>query len=335
VNPKTQPVIIAILSLVALGAAGLAWHQHHALTSLRAVHDITGESSDELRERLTQAEQRAHDLENELAALRAPADHESNRGDAENNSPATTVDRTQAGPQRAPEQRRNTTNPLASLAENPRFITLVNTDERARLDSRFSSLFKELTTSGTLTPQQVEVFKDLLVEKQNAVRDTRIAARANGITNRDEVRKLTQSAQAEIDKQIQSQLGTAAYEYYKEFEQTQPQRAVVNQLAQRLSYSAAPLNDFQSRQLIKILADSAKTTTNAASSRGGSGVRLNDEVIARAQPVLSAPQLEALQALKRQQEAQEEILKMIRAGRQKPAERASSSPGTAPPTTAK
>src|SRR5207245_2704367 len=91
------------------------------------------------------------------------------------------------------------------------------------------------------------------------------AARSEGLTgreNRDQIRELVQNAQNEVDSTIRSTLGDAAFAQYQSYEATQPQRAVVSQLEQRLSYSSTPLSDTQSQQLVQILAETSPTRDN-------------------------------------------------------------------------
>ncbi|MBI3887040.1 MAG: hypothetical protein HY302_15125 [Opitutae bacterium] len=208
---------------------------------------------------------------------------------------------------------------VMAFMDNPEIQRLMTLTQRANLDGRFSPLFKNLR----LSPADLEKFKNLLVEKQTSVMDVMAAARSQGLTGREnsaELRKLVQESQAEIDNNIRATLGDAAFNQYKTYEQTLPQRTVVNQLGQRLSYTATPLNDQQSEQLVQVLAQNAPPRSPAqtfagaigAGNRGGN--QITDQAIAQAQDVLSAPQIEAMRQLQQEQQAQAQLAQQMRAG---------------------
>jgi hypothetical protein len=193
----------------------------------------------------------------------------------------------------------------------------------------------------------LEKFKSLLVEKQTAVTDARAAARAQGLTgpeNRDALRQVIANAQAEVDNNIRSTLGEAAFAQYQNYEQTMPERNFAGQFQQRLSYSSTPLTDTQTNQMVALLAAAnpkASTTTNTSSAgmrtgmgqfRNSGGVLITDTVIAGSQNFLSNTQVTALTQLQKEQQAQAEIVAQLRAARQAAAPK--NNTGTAAPTAA-
>jgi hypothetical protein len=189
------------------------------------------------------------------------------------------------------------------------------------------------------------------VEKQSAVTDVMAAARSEGLTgreNRDQIRELVQNARNEVDNTIRSTLGDAVYSQYQNYEATQPQRAVVSQLEQRLSYSATPLSDTQSQQLVQILAQSSPTRDSAGreygvimlGGAGGGGVgvysggpTITADAINRAQSVLSSQQLSVLQSLQQEQQANAQLRQQMRNNAQNPVQ-TTSSPTTVNPVMA-
>ena len=168
--------------------------------------------------------------------------------------------------------------------------------------------------------------------------DVMAAARSQGLTGRekrDELRQLVSDTQAEIDGSIRTTLGDSAYSDFKNYEATLPQRAVVSQLSQRLSYSSAPLNDTQAEQLVQILAANSPAPNSdnranpaaplvqafaagnprlgqAAAFFGGNSVPITDAVITQAQGVLAPPQVAALQSLQQEQQAAAQLMKQMR-----------------------
>lgn len=211
------------------------------------------------------------------------------------------------------------------LMENPAAQRLLAIQQKSALDSRYSALFQSLH----LSPEQLDKFKSLLVEKQNAVIDVFAAALAQGMTgpeNRATLTQMIQSSQAEVDQTIRTTLGDGVFAQYQGYEQTLPERNTVGLLNARLSYSDQPLTPPQSEQLVQILAQTAPTapTRSGAPSGGvnlGSGpdgmfsltsVPITDAAVAQSQTVLSPPQVQALQLLQQEQSAQQQLRQLVR-----------------------
>jgi len=313
VNQRLKTTLLVFFALTTLGTGILAWQQN------RQLHSSSGGATDSddsaLHKKLADAEHRAHALQNELDALKAKnievvADEPPpppNEGDG----PGPRGGRFRGGP-----------DAFRELLNDPKVMALMNAREKSMLDQRYAALFKSLLQGGKLTPEQVEAFKNLLVERQNTMRDIRQSAREQGITDRSQVDALVKSTQAELDAQLQNTLGSAAYAEYQAYERTAPQRNFVNQLAQSLSYSSAPLNDAQSQQLVDILAKTSESGGNrrqggfGGGPGGGGNVTVTDAALTAAATVLNSTQLAALTEVQRQQKAQEELRQQLRAARQ-------------------
>lgn len=233
-----------------------------------------------------------------------------------------------------------------ALMDKPEIQKLIGIQQKAALDARFAGLFHSLN----LSPADLEKFKDLLVEKQTAAMDALAAARAQGLTgaeNRDAVRQAIASAQAEVDATIRSTLGDSIYAQYQTYEQTLPERNVVTQLQQRLSYSSAPLTDAQSDQIIALLAANAPSPAQgsgpmntvffpgAVPGLGAGSMRMSvpitDAVIAASQGILTSTQIAALTQLQQEQQAQARLAAEMRAGRSGSSATSSSNPPPPPP----
>jgi len=223
---------------------------------------------------------------------------------------------------------------FARAMNSPEVQQLMSLQQKAGLDGRYASLFKKLN----LNPAELELFKNLLVERQSAIMDVMAAARSQGLNGRDNgdtIRKLVADTQTEIDGSIRTTLGDAAYTQYKNYESTLPQRAVVSQLSQRLSYSSAPLNDTQAEQLVQILAANSPAANSdnrantaaplmqaftagnprlgqAAAFFGGNSTPITDTVITQAQGVLAPQQVSALQGLQQEQQAAAQLMQQMR-----------------------
>ena len=320
-NSKHRTYLIILLAVTNLAGGLLAWSAYREASRLRA-SVLVGESARaDLQKRLWASEKRKNELAAEIAGLRARGTHESvaNADDPGPDGPPI------GGPGRF--DRRSRMNNLATLFDNPEFSKLWNSEQKMALDSRFSALFKALN----LNPADLDKFKNLLVEKQAAVTDVMSAAREQGLDprspdDRAQIATLLKNAQAQVDATIQQTLGAAQYAQYQNYEQTLPQRAVVTQLAQSLSYTGSPLQDSQTEALVNILAANAPAQNQNAGGLGGLfagmggaggpfGGRtspITDAAIAQAQSVLTDTQVTALQQLQAQQQAQRQIAQMMR-----------------------
>ncbi len=256
------------------------------------------------QKRLTQLEQRSRDLESALASARRKAD--SNEGSlAENRR------NNGRGRDRGPDGRMGD---FLAMMDDPKFAKLMAAEQRGQLDGRYAALFKNLK----LSPADLEKFKNLLVEKQDSMRDVMAAARAQGLDPRNDraaFQQLVSQTNSEIDANIQATLGADGFQQYQQYEQTLPERNLITQLDQRLSYSSAPLTQDQQDQLVQLLAQTAPATNPDAAARAGpNGPRYNvtDQAIATASAVLSPDQVAALQQLQQEQQAQRAIFQQMR-----------------------
>lgn len=180
--------------------------------------------------------------------------------------------------------------------KNQDFVAAMATRNKARLDREYADLFRRLN----LPPAQLERFKALLAERQNARMDVMVAARAEGFNlrdNREELQQLMRMAQDDLAAAVQEEIGADAFAIFQAYERSAPQRATVGQLEQRLSYSGAPLTRGQSEQLVTLLAQAG----TANGGRGGAVV--TDQVLTQAAAILGREQLEALRAVQAEQEA--------------------------------
>ena len=330
---SSKTYLLVILACTTIGGAAYAWKQYQELIQLRAAALGTDERSD-LQKRLWAAEKRAKDLADQLAAARTRGEEASDENANPDN--ANRGNRSNLGPM-GPGGRGGD---FMAALQKPEIQRLLATQQKAQLDARYASLFKNLN----LTPAQLEKFKNLLVERQTSMMDVMTAARDQGVNPRTDPKgfqQLLAGTQAEIDASIKAAIGDDAFNKYKTFDQTAPQRGTTDQLSQRLSYSATPLTADQSAAMLKILSQtaparaattggptmSANVTVIAdagpGAGRGGPGGSMNvvagfgggagasapitDATINMAQGVLSGPQIEALKQLQAEQQAQQKI----------------------------
>lgn len=293
-SSKAKNYLIIVLFAATVSSGLIAWNQSRRLAALQA--ELLKVSTTSVKPKPAPV----------AASFTAPV--KTAPAEAEPAAPAE-----EPGAQR---QRGNRPN-FSALMANPEFAKAMNLQQRAALDARYAALFKQLN----LSPAELEKLKSLLVERQTARMDVMNAARENGLNprdNRDEINKLVAESQAEVDANIKAALGDAKFNQYQGFETTQPQRALVSQLDQRLSYSSTPLNSTQSQFLVNALAASSPPATDQAQGGpgnwggGGNRTTITDAVIQQAQSVLTPGQVSALQQLQDEQKAQQQIRDMMR-----------------------
>lgn len=253
-TPKTY--LILLLALTTVGGAALAWRQYGELVELRASAMNRDERSD-LQKRVWDLEKLNRELQDQLAARRGADDGTDldsllaavPGGDGEE-------ERKRKGDRDGRKGGNDPRQQIAAMRElmsKPEVQALLNLQQKAAIEQRYAALFKSLN----LTPEQAGKLTALLAERGNTRRDVAEAARAAGIDPRENpeaYRKLFTDAQNELNNGIKSVLGEQGYAQYQNYEKTLPQRALVDNLQQRLSYSATPLTPTQADQLVQILA---------------------------------------------------------------------------------
>ena len=196
---------------------------------------------------------------------------------------------------------------MAELMKDPEFAAAMKLEQEARIEQRYGVLFKQLN----LPADKIAALKSFLAERENANREVMASAAAQGLNprdNRDELRQLAAELQAEVDANIKSTLGDNVLAAINTYNATSSQRNTVNDLNQKLTYSAQPLNDTQSKMLTTILAETGQ--------QNGRGTLITDATITRAQGVLMPSQVEALKKLQAEQQAQQLVQAKMRAARE-------------------
>lgn len=300
-----QRVSLSVLSLACLGLGIFAYSEH--LARLAAEERLSSAQAENAR--LTVAKAAAAKVRPAPDADLVPTDPTPPPPDGESAS---------AEARRGPPGGRAMRGDFIAMMDSPEMQQLMNLRARGILDSRYAGLFKTLG----LSADQLQKFQQLLLDKQNTARDAFAAMRSQGLTpsreNAEQMRTLVQSANAEIDNQIRTELGDAVFAQYQTYEQTQPQRDLVERVQQRLSYTSTPLSDQQAASLVNLLAQTTPPpgstgTRNFGPRAGGTGaVPITETVLTQAQTVLSASQMTALQQLQQEQEAQAKLIRQSR-----------------------
>ena len=331
-------ILIALLAASVLAVGLLAYSQYRELILLRA--QVAANDSSGLSKKLADAQKTIRSLEDRLAALRGRGMREGADA-AGGDNPDNNAGANGRG-------RGGRWGGFAALGSNPEFQKLLAIQAKGRIAQTYGALFKSLN----LSPDQLAQFQQLLADKQQAMMDVLQAAREQGInprTDPDGFKTLMSQAVAQTDQSIQQAIGDGAFQQYQQYQQTLPERNVVNSLQQQLSYTQTPLTDDQANALISLLQQNQPQRAGNGTSgtgdgaggpgpgimaliNGGGNARVTDDAIAQAQGVLSAPQVAVLQQVQQQQQAQQQMQQLMRAANQgngtgSPSQGAPSAPG--------
>jgi hypothetical protein len=160
---------------------------------------------------------------------------------------------------------------MRELMNKPEVQAMITLQQKAAIEARYAALFKNLN----LPAEQIEKLKTLLADRSNTIVDVMSAAREQGINPRENpeaFRKLVADAQNQVDMAIKSVIGDQGFAQLATYEQTLPQRNVVNELQQRLSYTSVPLTPAQAEQMVQILANNApQRPAGTSRTRDGAG----------------------------------------------------------------
>lgn len=216
---------------------------------------------------------------------------------------------------------------ISTLMQDPLFIRALMSHQRTLLDKRFAELFRNLN----LTPQELERIRSLLIEKQNSALDVLMLSRGdiNLSVESSEVNAAAEMARTEVDAAIELTLGPERYMTFKRYEETLPQRATVEQLAQRLSYSESPLRSEQAEALVDLMVKAGGAVKDALPGVSlvvnpetkqavpivhgmEKSSQITDEVLVKAETVLEPRQIMALRQLRQEQGAAEMVVSLAR-----------------------
>jgi hypothetical protein len=205
--------------------------------------------------------------------------------------------------QERPNPRRRGANRFAELLADPEIVELMLVQRKGELDGRYAALFKKLN----LSPSETDALKTLLAEKHLARMETNAVARAEGIggNDRETMQELVRESDAEVEARMRELLGNDRYTKLQEYESTSQQRARVQQLDQRLSYSQAPLLPYQSEAMVGIYTAAPpeprqvgrNSTAGEAAAYFEQLQAYDAQIYTKAQSVLNSAQLEALRQM--------------------------------------
>jgi hypothetical protein len=278
--PKPRSYLIPLFSLLVAAMGGLLWlqYQETATWRLRATED-EADLARRVAERndLVKQSQLAAD---QTKVLQAELDKAAaNPGARKAAGAKRALNAADAGQVSADQVKQ-----WIIDANDPAVMRRLNIQARAQTLQRYAELFKELH----LTAEQSEALTKLLSDKRQVVTDVAVTSLQHGFdpsTDPEAFQGLVVAARADLEKQIQSQLGDDAYAQYQGYDRSIGQNNTITHLQQALSNSENALTDDQVAQLQQVMQDSG---------RGNISVKLIND----SKGFLSPAQVQALQDLR-------------------------------------
>ncbi len=144
---------------------------------------------------------------------------------------------------------------IAKMVKNPGMKAMIRAQSQGQLDMMYGSLFKGLS----LSVENQEAFKSLLLDKQMAMVDLSLGLMDGSSTPEQQKEAAAKIAEANksYDAQIKTLIGDDNFALYQDYETTQPERMQVNMFKQSL-VGAEALSEQQEHDLIRALYDERK-----------------------------------------------------------------------------
>jgi hypothetical protein len=271
----SKTYIILLLAVTTIGGAAFAWRQYGELVELRASAMNRDERAD-LQKRIWDLEKANRELQAQLDAQQGGEIDDLLAVTTDGERPTSSRDRGGRSERGGDSRGRGSSGiqqavAMRELMSKPEVQAMVSLQLKSAIETRYAPLFKNLN----LPTEQIERLKILLAERVTTMQDVAAAAREQGISPRENpeaYRKLFADAQNQINAGIKSAIGEQGFAQLTNYEQTLPQRNLVNELQQRLSYTSTPLTAAQAEQMVQILAANTpqrEPATTPGSPRSG------------------------------------------------------------------
>ena len=133
---------------------------------------------------------------------------------------------------------------MRKIMENPDMREMIRQTQKPQLDIMYGDLYKKLD----LSPEQIEAFKELLLDKQ--MNEIDLAYKMGDDTGDT----TAQQNKEDINRELKELLGEDRYDRYNDYHSTLGERMAVNQYKNRLAQNEIqPLAEYQEQQLIQAM----------------------------------------------------------------------------------
>lgn len=194
------------------------------------------------------------------------------------------------------------------MMDDPDVQAAMRERSKSGVERRYAGLFRSLG----LDEETIEVFKELMAEKEMVQRRAAIESRMALEGEGPDILFLAELDLERLDQSLVEVLGEDAHDTFTYFQETLSERQAVEDLTRLLSYSGTPLAQDRAEQLVGVMAgaEEAFVYTNDLSQLSGrerarvpaedvalyieERRSLNESVLSEASTVLAPDQLEAL-----------------------------------------
>ncbi len=241
---KTLILLAAMLCLLSAGVGALLFGWLRTETGEGSV-EVAAETQallDSTRETLKQAEARAEaaqrrvtELEEALAAVETRL---------QSQTAATKTDAAEGGKETAAalagKGKASMANYLEAMQKDPAMKEFLSKQQELLVDQTFGTLFGHLE----LSEEDLARFRELLVSKQNVAMDKGMELMNADLAQEDRsaLSQQLRADQKKITGEIKALLGEDAFEQYKMFERSQPERQHINAFKQSLTSEGQDLS---------------------------------------------------------------------------------------------
>jgi hypothetical protein len=144
---------------------------------------------------------------------------------------------------------------VAKMMDNPDTRQFMRDQQRLMVDSNYGALIKQMG----LTPDEAAKFKDMLTDNNMKAAEKAFATMNNpASTNTADMFKGVTAQQASLDEQLKAFLGDDRYGQYKAYQETLPDRMMLNQFKTQAG-SDYNLTDVQSEALLGFMKEERKS----------------------------------------------------------------------------
>jgi len=188
------------------------------------------------------------------------------------------------------------------MLRDAEYLRLCTTHYRYKMETQYAPLLNALKLPAELRAK----FIALLAEKRLAEIETGslLKARSVGWAGLTGQSKIDTIVAAELDPEIRSTIGDAAFERFRDFERMQWVRSPMAGLAQRLATVKIPLSEEQENALVQMLY--ASTKPDARTGRVWVSA-FSSEAVENARSLLTPEQWKELRAIQEQEAAQNKV----------------------------
>ena len=313
---KNAIIIVLLIAAVALGALFVTQHKKTQTQAEKLAQtesqlanaQAEAQEKTEAAEKAAQAETKAKILQETLQQTAASVEAQSNKV---------------AELKVAAAKTNTAANPFAGMFKDPKMKEMIKTQQKMvmgpLIDKNYSALFQQLN----LSPEQTANLKQLLTDKMLVGADMGLSM-LDGSLDAEQRAEMGRQVKTNIDnydKQIKDLLGDENNKSFQDYEKTVPDRMVMTQLHDQLASTPNALSPDQEQQIVQIMTQERtgfKWTTDYSNNQGNPDLgkmltedklntfaqekqQLDQKILERVKPLLTAEQFAAYQSFQEQQ----------------------------------